>query len=220
VREPVVIAESVGKETTRYANVSYKIKDGLTWWNESCICVLADKTSEAAVLKFDTHTGQPQTLIPAQDGVAITSIASTRSGELRFVKNNRLDPTNGSQPLVCGMTQDGSIHDYSELTKQQPEISNARISQDGEFVFVEKRDTPPKSMPMLNPVTCLIYKIETHTIIGQISLNVYQKNDIYTYLPLTVRNDKELILIEIAMLTVDGGGPETNTRMKAVKIVL
>jgi hypothetical protein len=217
VREPVIISEAIGSETTQLVNVSHKRRNGLAWWNDSSICATAERASGAEILKFDSHTGQAETLIPVQEGISISNIALTRSQELRFVKIKTLE--SGSQLIVAGLAQNGTTRDIVDLTQQFGAKFNAQLSQDGEFVFIEKHDPPPQTMPMLDPATAIIYKIETQSVISQISLNVYQGRDMFTYMPLAVRNDNELILIEAAMLEVDGGSGR-NMRMKAVKKTL
>jgi hypothetical protein len=213
VREPVIIAEATGQEEKQHVNVSYK--KGLSWWNDSCVCVPADKTQGGGVMKFDTHTGESEKLNLDQNDTNISEITKTRSGELRFIKTNSAEQGSGSQFTLCSLAQDGTIREHVNLTQQFGAIMNARLSQDGDFIFAGKGD-----MWSPDAATGLIYKIDTRSVIGQIPLMVRRQKDTYTYIPLTVRNSNELILIEVSLLAVDGGGSNKNITAKAVKKML
>jgi hypothetical protein len=199
VREPVIIKETVGEEVVQRANVSYQ--KGLSWRGNSHICIPAN---DGGIMKFDSHTGQSETLVAAQSGMTVSSVALTPSGELRFVRVRGLEPGSGGEFVLCGLTQDGTICDYGNLTQQLGQIFNARLSQNGDFVFVEKRENSDS--------TNLIYKIETHSVVGQIPAVVFHQKDMYAYVPVTMRSETELILIEMVSLTLaDGsmGAPQT-----------
>ncbi len=206
VREPIVIVESTGGENNQLINVSYK--KGLSWWGNSHVCVPAN---DGSITKFDSHTGQSETLVAAQSGMKISNLALTPSGELRFVRVRGLEPGSGGEFVLCGRSQDGTICDYGNLTQQLGQIFGARLSQNGDFVFVEKRETGDS--------VNLIYKVETHSVVGQIPAVVFHQKDMYAYMPVTMRNDNELILIEMVSLSLaDGsmGAPQ----MKAAKLTI
>ena len=208
VREPVVISEVDEQGNKHSIAVSYQ--KGLAWWGNSCVCVPAN---DGSVMKFDTHTGQSETLIAAPEGMSISNVALTSSGELRFIKGKNLGPGNGSEFVAGGLGQDGVLHDYENLTQQLGQTFSARLSQDGRFVFVGKRDTSSEG-------TTVIYKLETHSAVGQIPAVVFYQKDTYAYVPLTVQNENELILIEMVSLAVEGGGSARNPSMRAVKMTL
>ena len=212
VREPVVISEFVDGEKRRSANVSYG--KSLSWWPNSCVLVPAN---DGSVTKFDTHTGQSETLIAAPDGMAIHNLTLTLSGELRFVKTRYLGPDQGGEFVLAGRSQDGALNDYVNLTQQLGQIFGARLSRNGDFIFAEKRDM---SAIGYTPTTHLIYKIETRSVIAQIPQSVDYKDDTYIYIPMTMLNDKDLVLIEMIMMAVDGDSPMRRTTMKAVKMTL
>jgi hypothetical protein len=216
VREPVIIEENIGGEKKRSANVSYK--RGFSWLNDASVCMPADRAQGGGVLKFDTHTGQSEMLIPPQDDTVISNIALTPSGELRFIKLKGLDPKSDSQSLLCGLAKDGSTQEYVNLTEHLGKIYSVHYSQDGQFVFAEKRDEPLKLSPWFQPMYHLIYNIETRSVIGRIPLVVSRQKDIYGYMPLTMRDDNELILIESVSLAADGGDPKKIPQMKIAKL--
>jgi len=218
VREPVVISETVGSENRQMVNVSFK--KGLAWWTNSSVCVPADKTQTAGVLKFDTHTGQSETLIPAKEDTVISNVALTRSGELRFVKVKGLQQGGSKQVLLCGLAQDGTTRDYADLTQQFGAFLDARLSQDGEFVFIEKNDAPSQPTLAIPVQSKIIYKVQTGSIIGKIPYVVSYKGDMYAYMPLIVQNDKDLILIEMVTLTADGGTTKKAPLIRVVKLTL
>jgi hypothetical protein len=206
VREPIVIAESADGVDNRLINVSYK--KGLCWRGNIYICI---PDNDGGIMKFDSHTGESQTLVASQSGTKVSSVALTPAGELRFVRVRALEPGSGGEFVLCGITQDGVIHDYENLTQQLGQIFGARLSQNGDFVFVEKRDT--------GDGTNLIYKIETHGVIGQIPAVLFYQKDMYAYVPVTVRNDNELILIELVSLSLADGSMGT-PQTKAAKFML
>jgi hypothetical protein len=212
VREPVVISEYAGNEKRQSTNVSYQ--KGLSWWGNSCICVPA---GDGNITKFDTHTGQSEILVPACDGMTESNPTMAPSGELRFIKSRWLGPNQGGEFVVAGCSQNGSIHDYVNLTNELGQIFGARLSQNGDFAFAEKRDTSAIGYP---PTTILIYKVDTRTVIAQIPQSVDYKDDTYIYIPVTMLNDKDLVLLEMIMMAVDGDSPMRRTTVKAVKMTL
>ncbi|MBN2020676.1 MAG: hypothetical protein JW749_10690 [Sedimentisphaerales bacterium] len=215
-REPMVIAEITNGKSRRLKNVSYK--KNISWWNNACVCVPTDKGRE--ILKFDTHTGRHETLVKIPNDMTVSNLALARNGELRFIKYRKLEGQKCGRFLLSGMKQDGTVVEYGELSEQLGQIFNARLSQDGEYVFAEKHGEAPKSMPMLVPRENLIYKIGTRSVIGQIPVMINTRDDIYYYLPMAVRNDNELVAIEMVSLAVDGSQTERNHRSRAVKVAL
>jgi hypothetical protein len=212
-REPIVIAESIGKEEKQHVNVSYK--KGLFWWDDSCVCVPADKEQGGGILKFDTHTGQSEPLAAAQNNPGITKMTRTRSGRMRFVKFSSPEAAGDKQILLCDLLQDGTVSENVNLTAQLGQIYSAHLSQDGDFVFAGQGD---KWSPDL--AANLIYKIETRSVIARIPLMVRNKGDLYSYTPVAVRDGNELILIEATALATDGQSTDKNRRTRAVKMTL
>jgi len=182
--------------------------NGVAWFNDSCVCT---PMSDGRVMKFDTYTGDSETIIEPQQGTFVRNVALTHFGELRFVRTTPLGPGNGENAVVCSLRQDGTIYEFLNLTQELGKIFFSRLSQNGEYVFAEN------GFP---PADTLIYKIENKSIIGKIPQRVSCKDDTYGYFPVDVINDKELIIIEISLLSADGDKPVTNTIMKAAKIIL
>jgi len=198
VREPVVISEAAGGVKNQLVNVSNQ--KGLAWRGNSFICVPAN---DGGVMKFDSHTGQSEQLIAAPTPMIISHLASTAAGELRYVKSRLLEPGFGSEFMVGGLDSGGVSHDYGNLTQLGPnQLFSARLSQDGKFVFVEKRDTTAVGF---SPATNLIYRLETQSVIGEIPAVVFHQRDTYAYIPLNMQDNGELILIEMATLAADDG---------------
>jgi len=198
VREPVVIVESAGGEEKQYAKASYK--KGLFWWDDSSVCVPADKAQDGPILKFDTHTGQSGVLAPVQHYTGVSKMTRVSYGEMRFVREKRTPLENNGQFILCTMLQDGSIREDINLTEKLGRISDITVNQQGDFVFAERGDAwTPAS------VTNVIFKIETQNVAAEIPRFVRYKKDMYAYKPLAVRNDNELILMESVSLAKDDG---------------
>jgi len=213
VHEPISIKENIGKAVGTETNTIFR--NNLAWYGNSSLCVAADT---GGVLKFDALTGKSDILVAPQNGSFISSIALTRSGELRFVRKKKIEISKDYEIVVSGLGQDGTFHDYVNLNQQLGQIFNARLSQDGEFVFVEKHGVPPKSLLAFLPVTYLIDKIESQNVIGEVPAVVFHQNDMYIYLPLAVQNDQELVLIEAFSPVADGDTSMRNTITKIVKM--
>ena len=213
IREPIIIGENINRLLGQNENATYK--NDLSWWGNSYVCVPAN---DGGVLKFDKFTGQSDILISPQDGTFISSIALTRSGELRFVKAKGIETNKDVEFYVGGLRQDSTICDYGNLNQQFGQIFSVRLSQDGEYVFVQKHGAPPKSLQAFLPITHLIYKIETHSIIGQIPAVVDTQKDMYMYMPLAVKNDNELIFIEAFSPELDGSNSYRNPIMRIVQM--
>jgi len=206
VREPVIIGESIGEEITHNANVSYK--KGFSWRGNSFVCVPAN---DGSVIKYDSHTGQSETIIINQNSTVISKVALALTGELRYIKIIRNEQGNEYGYFIGGLSQDGVLHDYVNLSQQIGQILNARLSQNGDYVFVEKQD-------ITSGRVIQIYKIEPFCLIGQIPSFLNFQNNIYAYVPLSVRNNNELILIELVSL--DGSGFNVPPLIKAASFTL
>jgi hypothetical protein len=196
-REAVVIEERVNGAVTQSTNVSYK--KGIAWWNDSYVCVPADPGQGGGVRKFETHNGQSEVLIAGESSTVISSIALTASGELRFIKVTNPGQQGSQQIVLCGLSQNGTIQNYANLTQQLGQIYSARLGEGGRFLFVDKDTFSANAVK-------LIYKIENLSVVGQIPCMVNAQSNMYAYTPLTVRNDNELVLSELIKRALDGGG--------------
>jgi hypothetical protein len=215
VRQPIIIGNNIGKVVRQDEYGIYR--NILSWWGNSFVCIPSENGS---VLKFDAHTGQTDTLIMPQEGFFICSIASTRSGELRFVKFKKFETSNDVEFHIGGLGQDSVIKDYINLNQQLGQITNARLSQNGEFVFVMDHRKKLKSLPSFSLSSHIIYKIESRSVIGQIPAVIDTKKEMYYYMPLDVQNDNELILNEGRSPEVDGGNSRRNPIMRVSKMTI
>jgi hypothetical protein len=186
IRNILKIAESDHGEERRLVNVR---EDGafLAWFGENKVCM---PTRDQSIIAVDCNDGHIETLVPAQD-CKIRSPVSVSPGKLRFLKMRQSGQ--GWELEVCEF--DGSkITSYGIIPVTADKISPlSRISTDGAYAFICVKKKPER-MSFVDKT--IIFDISQWASVQEIPLSAKSNSKKYMYIPLTVLEGEQLVLLE------------------------